>query len=93
MQLRCSWEQAPAPGRCAVGDCSREARLFCREHFSEGLFCTRHRRIHSQAVAKKNAELDSRPRDVAPTPKPIERFVNTLAAVTGRQILGGSPLV
>ena len=93
MQLRCLWEEAPAPGRCSVGDYQREARLFCQEHPSEGLFCTMHRRNHTRSVTKRNAELDSRPREEVLTLKPIESFEKLLTAVNGRLIREGSPLV
>jgi hypothetical protein len=93
MQLWSLWEQAPTPGGCAVGNCSREARLFCQQHPDEGLFCMMHRRNHTRSVTKRSAVLDSRPRDEALTLRPIERFESQLAAINRGLIREGSPLV
>jgi hypothetical protein len=93
MQTRCLWELAPAFARCAVGDCPRDARFFCQEHPSEGPLCATHRRDHTRSVAKRNAQLDSRPRDAVLTLKPIKSFGDLLAAVNGGLIREGAPLV
>jgi len=65
MPARCFWEYTPGPGRCAVLGCAKEAHLFCNEHPDEGYFCGRHRSQHTQSVSKRNAERDSRPRELA----------------------------
>lgn len=48
-----------------VPGCPRSAHLVCHEHPDEGYFCGRHRSAHTRSVAKRNAELDSRPRESA----------------------------
>jgi hypothetical protein len=92
MQTRCLWRGAPAPGKCGVGDCPRDARFFCQEHPNEGPLCATHRRDHARSVAKRNAELDSRPRDAVLTLKPSESFEGLLAVNVGL-IREGSLLV
>jgi hypothetical protein len=51
--------------RCAFPGCQKSARLFCLEHPDEGYFCALHRHRHTNSINKKNAEMDSKPRELA----------------------------
>jgi hypothetical protein len=66
MQAKCYWQAAPESHPCAVSGCPRGARLFCPDHPDEGYFCGRHRSAHIRSVARRHAELDSRPREPGP---------------------------
>lgn len=84
MQVKCAWDISTAPSRCAVPDCPKEAHLFCHDHLEEGYFCSRHRSTHTRRVAKRNAELDSRPREAEPAERLAQSLVDLSAAVTNK---------
>lgn len=63
LQLRCRWESTAKDGECAVLGCPKEAHQVCHEHPEAGLFCSRHRAQHTQSMARRMAEMDSRPRE------------------------------
>ena len=79
MKVRCLWEVAPEFGACTVSGCPKEARLVCHEHPEESNYCSRHRSIHTRSIAKRNAELDSRPRE----PARARRLVQNLQYLPG----------
>ena len=64
MQVKCTWELAPPKQNCAVSGCPKEGHLVCHDHPAEGYYCARHRSVHTRSVAKRNLELDSRPREL-----------------------------
>jgi hypothetical protein len=55
--------------------------MVCREHPSDGHFCGKHRREHIRTVAKRNAELDSRPRERA-NERPVQNLAYLLRAAS-----------
>ena len=85
MQVKCWWEAAPTPGRCVAPGCPKEARLSCHEHPEEGNFCSKHRSIHTRSVAKRNAELDSRPREPARARRQVQNLEGLTRAMNKEQ--------
>src|SRR5579862_6467931 len=68
MLVKCWWETTSSPVKCASPGCPRRAHHVCHLHPEAGTFCILHRSQHTREVARRNAELDSRPREeAAPT--------------------------
>jgi hypothetical protein len=74
MRQKCWWESTHDTFRCAVLGCPNTARFTCHAHREEGYYCKPHRSEHRERIARRDAELDSLPR---------EHFIQELARTIG----------
>jgi hypothetical protein len=93
MQAKCRWGSTLVAVRCSVQDCKKDARLFCYEHPDEGYFCALHRHRHTQSINRKNAEMDSRPRDLAKEVRSAANLEDLPNVMNGGLIPEGANLV
>jgi len=86
MQRKCWWDSGRVGPRCSVRGCVKEARFLCAVHPEDGYFCNRHRSEHTAMVDRRNAELDSRPREDAEKSS-FEEFIEDLPEVMKRDVI------